>query len=543
MDTPAEKTRATAEREPAVAGRRFGGRWSLGRWMLVLVGLNLLWRTVRYLLVFPMWGDEAFVAVNFFHHGFADMLQPLDHFQIVPVGFMWAVLAVSKVLGTGEMALRFFPWVCGLAGMTMFAILARRMLDRRSALLAIAIFAASYYPVRHSVEVKPYSFDLLLAIVMLMLAWRVWRRPSASMRWIALGLAGVAVVWCSYPVVFVAGGALAVLSIAVWRAREPVVVVLWLLSGAALCSSFALMYLVVGRAQAEEGAVLFESHHWVDNFPPVGEPWKLPWWLLVTHTGNLLAYPFGGRNFGSMLTFLLVIAGCIALWKEKRRGLLLLLLSPFPLMFIAGAIQKYPYGGSARIAQHLAPAVCLLAGAGLLGVFRALWPPRKVVEATRVVPIVMAVIIVGATIADVVKPYKRRADAECRHVVNDLASRLRSSDRLVVFLSLGPHPLAPNLSKLGGSAARLRYNLLQDVPVEIEWTPEVSDILNDIDTGRIGGDLWVLEYHDNDVAFPAESFERWLAPLLDRLGPPRIEIFDLHHRAEEIRIHHFELRN
>ena len=35
------------------------------RWAVVLILLGIVWRTVRYLLQFPIWGDEAFVCVNF----------------------------------------------------------------------------------------------------------------------------------------------------------------------------------------------------------------------------------------------------------------------------------------------------------------------------------------------------------------------------------------------------------------------------------------------------------------------------------------------
>ena len=48
----------------------------------------------------------------------------------------------------------------------------------------------------------------------------------------------------------------------------------------------------------------------------------------------------------------------------RLEDLLLLLLTPFVLTFLAALAGKYPYGGSARIAQHLAPSLCLLAGTG-----------------------------------------------------------------------------------------------------------------------------------------------------------------------------------
>ena len=44
-----------------------------------LWGLGLLVRLVRYLVVYPIWHDEAFLAVNFLDRGYRDLLRPLDY--------------------------------------------------------------------------------------------------------------------------------------------------------------------------------------------------------------------------------------------------------------------------------------------------------------------------------------------------------------------------------------------------------------------------------------------------------------------------------
>src|SRR5207248_6647902 len=117
-----------------------------------------------------------------------------------------------------------------------------------------------------------------------------------------------------------------------------------------------------GRAQ-HAAMVEGSGGYWDAWFPPA-DLRRLPRWLLAVHAGNMLAYPAGGRDGGSALTLLLCLAGVAALAARRRRQLLLLLLTPFVLTFAAAALGKYPYGGSARVAQHLAPSVCLLAGAG-----------------------------------------------------------------------------------------------------------------------------------------------------------------------------------
>src|SRR5438445_1040312 len=69
---------------------------------LVTVVLGLVWRTVRYSLAFPLWGDEAFVAVNLLARDLAGLARPLEFFQVVPPGFLWAEWLVVDILGSGE---------------------------------------------------------------------------------------------------------------------------------------------------------------------------------------------------------------------------------------------------------------------------------------------------------------------------------------------------------------------------------------------------------------------------------------------------------
>src|SRR5271168_3925438 len=87
-------------------------------WGFVLLGL--LVRLVRYLVVYPIWHDEAFLAVNFLDRGYRDLLRPLDYAQVSPILFLWIELTVVRVLGFSEWSLRLFPAICGLASVILF---------------------------------------------------------------------------------------------------------------------------------------------------------------------------------------------------------------------------------------------------------------------------------------------------------------------------------------------------------------------------------------------------------------------------------------
>ena len=170
------------------------------------VGLGVVLRVVTFALNFPLWGDEAFVAANFISRGYRDLLRPLDYAQICPLFFLWLELTVIKLFGFSEWSLRLIPTLSSVASVFLFAHLAGRVTRGNARLLAVAIFAVAYYPIRHGAEVKQYSTDLLAALILLALAiewlrtperslwvWRLW--PLCRWRW------GCLTRPCSWPVV------------------------------------------------------------------------------------------------------------------------------------------------------------------------------------------------------------------------------------------------------------------------------------------------------------------------------------------------------
>ena len=104
---------------------------------------------------------------------------------------------------------------------------------------------------------------------------------------------------------------------------------------------------MVAREQARSAPFYTSLGTWQGAFPPFEESWKMAYWLLDVHTGNMLAYPNGGNNFGSLATAVLVAIGCLALLKS-RPALLAMLLSPLAANLLAASLQRYPYGTSAR---------------------------------------------------------------------------------------------------------------------------------------------------------------------------------------------------
>lgn len=495
------------------------------RWLLLVLAAGVVWRVVRYALVFPMWGDEAFVAVNVVTRGFSEYAGRLDHDMVAPIGFLLGERAVGQSIGFGEAALRLLPFLAGLAALFLFARLAVRRLGRLAALVAVGILAASYYPVRHAAEVKPYAFDLLAAAVLVPLAWRLLDDGTGARRaplratgrsWLAFGAASAIAVWFSYPAVFVAGGALLVLVARSVTRRRPGAAALGAAAGLGLLASFVAMYLLVGRHQQWSEATAEGSGQWGEHFPPLAAPWRLPLWFLRELTGNLFAYPNGGANYGCAVTTLLVIAGAVSLWRRGRRSPVLLLLSPLVPMFVAAALEKYPFGGSARIALDLAVPICLLAGQGVVAIGAWALGARRAPRVAVAAAVVLAAYALAGAALDVAHPYKKESDRAHRDAIRALAADSAPGDRWVVFGSGSDVPGVPNLSSWGGTPALLRYHLHVNAKGPVVFGPAPDEIPR-----ADGHATWVIVLHDNKAPFPDALWASYEAAVEARLGPPR----------------------
>lgn len=519
--------------------RRLAGRGSIWFWLGLLLAAGLAARAVRYSLNFPLWGDEAFVAVDLLppellpaemqRHGLADLLRPLTYGQIVPLGFMAAELLLSRWAGPAEWALRLIPLACGVLALGLFARLALRELPRRAALLAVGFLAVAYYCIRHGAEVKPYTLDLLVSLLFTMQAWGVGKNPQSRWRWVVLIAFAPLAVWCSYPAAFVGGGVTLFLARLAWRERSRL---LWLKTGIfalALGLGFVSMYLLYARPHAAYAARVPDIPMWQETFPPITQPLKLLLWALETHAGNLLAYPIGGRNGGSALTLLLVLAGVAACWK-KRRDLLVLLLAPLVFNFIAAALHRYPYGGSARTSLFLAPAFCLLAGAGLsvligrcanrLSAWHArVWPagerflvdrfgaaPRA--RSLRLAACGLLAVGLGSIAKDLIEPYKKAANQRCRALIAELGRRVAPHDVVLAFHTDKPDVQhAPYIAIWKGDGAQFVFYLLREMPVTVQWAPPPGQVIKPADGGR----AWL-------VAYGGYEFELIFAHAMRRVG-------------------------
>ena len=343
------------------------------RWMARLtwgfVGVGLALRLGLYLLDFPLWWDEVFVAVNLLRRGYLGLLRPLDYGQVAPLLFLWAELASVRMLGFSEWSLRLVPLLAALASMPIFRSVAVRLLGGRAALVAVAVFAVSVHPIRHAADLKPYSLDLLTALVLQGLALCWWRRPDRPGRLLALAAFGPIALGFSHPAALAAGGIGLAIARPAWKTGRWDVRLAAGFYAFAVAATWVGLYQAFARSQAAAASGAMREM-WAASFPPLGSAWGLARWLAVVHSGDLMAYPCGGEGGASFLSLVACLVGAWILVKAGRSTPLAILVGPLVAGMAAAALGLYPYGGpaphgsAARVMQYAAPGLCLLIGLG-----------------------------------------------------------------------------------------------------------------------------------------------------------------------------------
>lgn len=458
FDSTDELLAPPAPEAPAPEAPSPESRWVV-RAVAALVVLGIAARVLRFALRFPLWGDEAFVAANFIDRSWLDLLRPLDYHQVCPLGFLWLELAAVRALGFNEYALRIVPLVAGIAALLAFVRVSHLALRGWAWAWAVGILAVGYYPVRHAAEVKPYSLDLLAAVLLLWPALRAWHAPREPRWWWLLAALAPVVLLMSHPAVFVAGGVSLALAWQVAHTRERR---LWLSYAAfnlSLALTFGAIYWTFTRQQyTTEIAAGGMAEVWKDAFPPWREPARLLVWLVDTHTGHMLAYPVGGKRGGSAATTLACLAALFFLARRRQWSLMGLLAAPFGLALFAALLHRYPYGGSQRTMQYLAPLICLMAGLGAAYVGSLIrHAPSRQRLAFGAFAALVALCLAGSA-RDVARPYKTAYDEESRRFVKELIAETPADAQLTcVHRDLG-RDLAPGCFEWEHSA-RYQCNL------------------------------------------------------------------------------------
>ena len=296
-------------------------------------------RLAEYVHNKAIWLDEAYLALNILSRSYAGLLERLDFGQGAPIAFLMLERAAVDILGPSEYALRAVPLAAGLVTPFLLYVLLRRWTGWGGAVFALAVFAVSATGIRYASEVKQYSTDVLVTLVLLAALTPLAKGNVTLARGALAAAVGGIAVWCAFPAVFVLAGAATALHIdAAYRRRYRDCVGLALVS-AVWVASFAAYFLFSLRAIGANAEV---RSWWLDSFMPFPPRSLIDVNWFVRNFFDFFADPMGmtAGGVGAVL-FLLGVAPLL------RRAPVLgaMLLTPIAFALLASGLQRYPFSG------------------------------------------------------------------------------------------------------------------------------------------------------------------------------------------------------
>jgi hypothetical protein len=328
---------------------------------VVIIGIALrltAWRFDR-----SFWLDEVYLALNITGRSFAELWKPLDHDQGAPVGFLMLVKLTATIFGSSEMALRFIPLLAGIGSITLFPKVARRILPARAVLFATALFAFTPKLVYYSSELKQYSSDVFVTLILLGLAGRA--SSGKNRKYLTLAIGGAISIWFSHSAAFVLAGLGTVLfGAAFWRSDETAIRKL-LGVGLAWLASFAVCYALCLRDLSKNQ---FLMNYWTEYFAPLPprNVEQIGWYLRAV-VG--MFYGPGGMVVAdvsvAMPALLLFGLGWLWLWRRTPIAAVCLV-APMIMAMAASMLHRYPFGG--RLLLFIVPLLHLGLGAAFAAI-------------------------------------------------------------------------------------------------------------------------------------------------------------------------------
>ncbi len=395
----------------------------------MLVGVVL--RVTQFFSGRSIWHDEALLAINLMHRPFDDVVGRLHFAQATPIPFAVAEWIVGRSLGYSEEALRLLPLAAGVMALVFFAVLAGQCLEQWAGAIATVLFAVANGLIFYSSELKPYSSDVLVATLVLLIATRI-ASPLTTTRTIVLGVCGGGAMLFSYSSLFVAGPALLVVLFGggpqgrrqSLGARTSVAVV-WALAAIAVALD----------ARARTGAV----HDEFAPEPVSSEAPLDPSGFSVSHAVYLLDRlvfgVFETMGFAQekplahamKLVALACVLGLVAL-VGRRPSLGALVALPFAAVFVAAALDLYPI--TERTTLFLLPCLIVMLAEGVSLPLRLLRGSLGATVTAIAAAIVLAFPLYSAAY-HLLHPRKRE---EMRSVLETLQRRWSPGDTLYLHL-------------------------------------------------------------------------------------------------------------
>jgi 4-amino-4-deoxy-L-arabinose transferase-like glycosyltransferase len=326
-------------------------------WIIILIGVAL--RLGLYLANNSLWLDESRVALNIVNNSFPELLKPLDYKQVTPFGFLIIEKFLVQSFGNNEYILRLFPLIAGIISLFLFYKVAKHSIKKEAVIIALGLFALSGYLIRYSSEVKQYSSDVAVTLLLYTVTIFLLSQGSKIKHVVFFGATGIIAMWISHPSAFVLAGIGVSLFLFCLVKRDwiklgrlSIVYSIWLLS-------FATFYFVSSVGDSNVIERMQQGWSVTSNFMPFPPSSASDVRWFIDNFFDIFKNPVG-LHFHGIAAFTFII-GCVSM-LSKNKLLFFMLLSPIFITLLVSGFHMYPFTG--RLLLFIVPSVLLFIAEG-----------------------------------------------------------------------------------------------------------------------------------------------------------------------------------
>ena len=338
-------------------------RWSLPL-PIILISIGIVLRLNHYLGNRSFWLDEAWLALDITLKSIQEILfLNVRHIDLpsAPMGFLLVEKISILAFGNTDYALRLFPLLCGILSLFLFYAILKRYCSRPVVIMALGLFALIDPLVYYSAELKQYSSDVMIALIMYLLAdYYVQSRNLKIYGAISFGFVGAYAICFSHSSVFVlAGIGLTLISFSIVRRqwdRIPRLLIafyFWFLA-------LATLYFFSFKGMLENEFIWENAHKSINLMP-------YPFWTqgikwigisLVRILKNLI----GTFPLTLMIGVCAFLLGLQKILKDNKERFFMLI-TPVLFALIAAGLRIYPFG--VRFSLFAVPAILIFVSEGV----------------------------------------------------------------------------------------------------------------------------------------------------------------------------------
>jgi len=155
--------------------------------LVALLGVVL--RFKAYFSSYPLWMDEASLAINILNKDIFEFFAPLEHHQSAPFLFLFCTKALTLFFDTSENVLRIIPFLASLGAIPLFYFLSKKFLNNKiSILISNLLFVINYQLIYFACEFKQYSLDVFCCLALFLMFLKVDLEKISNLKIILLSL-------------------------------------------------------------------------------------------------------------------------------------------------------------------------------------------------------------------------------------------------------------------------------------------------------------------------------------------------------------------